>query len=120
MEPILTNPHAKASNPNSKLTHWCFTAWPEDEGAFIDFASWDGCYYGIYQLEKCPDTGKLHFQGFASFNPQKRRKQIVDLLAPYKCHVEGARNPYKAARYCEKEDTRLPGTAVTNYCTLWS
>lgn len=50
--------------------HWCFTWYPnenldgeEAEPDVIDPSEWPHIRYAIWQLEQCPDTGRIHYQG---------------------------------------------------------
>lgn len=50
--------HIQASAEGVEI-NLAYTEWPLDEPAF----HWP-CSYLVAQLERCPDTGKLHWQGF--------------------------------------------------------
>ncbi len=107
-----------------KSRNWCFTYFPQNEGD-SDYENdrethlnqmdmyWSNyivkafnCAVG--QIEKCPDTGRLHFQGYGechavSFNTIRNKL--------HRCHVE----PRKGSRldaiaYCIKDDTRDTGS----------
>lgn len=56
------------------------------------------------QLEKCPDTGKLHFQGMAK-TPQVRLSALSRIFGS-KNHFEKARNVNELTQYVHKEETR--------------
>lgn len=62
--------------------------------------------YAIYQREKCPSTGKLHWQGFVRFHSRKRFTTVKKIFGPG-VHLEFARCVDKAIAYCCKEDTRV-------------
>nr|UBJ25923.1 putative replication-associated protein [Red panda circovirus 4] len=66
--------------------------------------------YLVYQLEVAPSTGKLHVQGAARFSATTRMAAILQGLDPMKPHLEPARNWNLLKTYCQKEDTRVPGT----------
>lgn len=88
--------------------HWCFTSYlPILEQKFDDKV----VRYCVYQQEKCPDTGKLHFQGYIEFFDCLRRGQVKKILGP--CHLEirqGSRT--EAREYCRKPQTQIEGTLI--------
>lgn len=66
---------------------------------------------GVFQIEKAPDTGRLHLQGMGQYaNPRhwstvvKALSNINGLAAP---HVERCRNVRALVEYCQKSDTRV-------------
>lgn len=67
--------------------------------------------YATYQPEVCPKTGRVHWQWMLVFQKRKRWTAVCQLLAPD--HVEICRDPAKARMYCQKTDTRVPGTNYT-------
>ena len=62
--------------------------------------------YSIYQKEKCPTTGRLHWQGFIRFNTRKRFNSVKNLLGQ-DVHIEYARSVKHCIEYCSKSDTRV-------------
>lgn len=62
--------------------------------------------YLVYQREKCPDSGREHWQFFVVFKTKRRFKGVKTLLSE-KVHIEIARCPEKADAYCRKEETRV-------------
>lgn len=95
----------------SKMAHrFRFTDFPRAEkGEKIEF---DGKWmqYLVYQLEKCPDTGKLHYQGFLYMIRKMRYntvlKRLGGHLALFHCDATAAEN----ISYATKADTRVDGT----------
>ena len=64
--------------------------------------------YCVFQKEKCPDTGKKHFQGYAVFGNAIRRKGAQKVLGIGKSHMEIAKGTNKQNfKYCTKEETRV-------------
>lgn len=63
--------------------------------------------YMGYGKEKCPKTGKKHWQGMCIFNKKRSFKSAKKLLQKYcgnKCHVEMMRSTInKNLKYCKKE-----------------
>lgn len=66
--------------------------------------------YLVYQRERCPDTGKEHWQGYVEFHKTMRIKGAQEALKIPKAHMEKRRGTRDEARnYCMKEDSRLWG-----------
>lgn len=66
--------------------------------------------YCIAQVEQCPDTGRLHVQGYIEYDAPRRGRGLQRLLADDTAHYEprnGTR--VQAANYCRKPDTRVWG-----------
>jgi len=103
----------------AKVRHWCFTAYslPEPDGSgfsvpdtHIDFV------YCVYQAEQCPDTGRLHYQGYIEFKKQKTMSQVKALCTDNTMHLESRKGTRQEARaYCMKEDTRYPGAEFLEF-----
>lgn len=70
----------------------------------------DGSFvYAVFQEEKCPDTARLHLQGFICFNGQWSLSKIKQYFGTG-IHVERTRGSHKqASDYCKKSDTRESG-----------
>ena len=64
-----------------------------------------------FQIEKGPETGKLHFQGFISLNKKKRAKQIGQSLnsQAYGIQFFPAYDENALIKYSTKADTRVQG-----------
>lgn len=60
-----------------------------------------------YQLEQCPNTGRLHLQFAISFLNARTLSGVQHFIGDHACHLESARNPTDAHAYCNKEETRL-------------
>lgn len=98
---------------------YCFTLFfdDEEEAAFLavipedHFPLTHGLKYVIYQLERCPTTHRLHWQGYIKFsNPVSLQyiKQHFPILQT--AHMEKRRGSDAEARdYCAKENTRELG-----------
>lgn len=57
----------------------------------------------LFQLEKCPSTGKLHWQGMIYFANGRTFEHVRNLLPGF--HIEKAKKPAALKRYCSKVDT---------------
>jgi len=64
----------------------------------------------VCQKEKCPDTDKEHYQGFATFKTPSRLAKVKEVLGCDSAHIEKAKGtPLQAWEYCTKEETRIDG-----------
>lgn len=102
----------------SKYREWVFTIFsPHVINRGIDF--WKRCKqksikYGIVQLEKCPDTNRLHLQGYMECKGPRNMRSVLSFLniTSRDGHVERRRGTRQQARdYCCKDETRVPGTS---------
>jgi hypothetical protein len=120
-----TNPTPESENSNEstgrgKYVHaWCFT-WNlgnAESSGLDDLNSWHQLAgfqalatsesRGVAQLEKAPETGQLHIQGYIEF---KVRKRLLSLKRAFgsRVHWEARRGPREAAvKYCNKEESRV-------------
>lgn len=63
--------------------------------------------YLAVQRERCPDTGRAHWQGYAELSRQARLGRVKELLEDEAAHVERRRGTAReASEYCQKADTR--------------
>jgi hypothetical protein len=91
----------------SQATRWCFTEfalennpqdWDKDN---IEYCSW--------QEEKCPESGRNHYQGFLILKKKARLTQVKTAYSE-SAHWEVMRRSIKANEfYCGKEETRVAG-----------
>ncbi|AYP28691.1 MAG: putative viral replication protein [Cressdnaviricota sp.] len=99
---------------NGQYRHWCYTFYPDSklepvnmkhpEMGFIEF-----CRFCTAQLEKCPETGRYHFQGYFECNDKKTlaaMKKIDGLKGAHWSVRAGTQE--QAIDYCHKEDSRVP------------
>jgi hypothetical protein len=67
------------------------------------------CQFIIFQKEKCPESGKEHFQGFVQLKGRKRFNAVKELFGP-RVHLERRKGPVKKAiAYCSKDESRVDG-----------
>jgi len=92
----------------AQLKHFCFTVYqdnvPEDWTPAKEF-----CSYIVFQWEKCPETNRVHAQGYIELKKKTRFLKIKrSVLKTDTAHIEKRRgSAIQAAEYCKKEDTRL-------------
>ena len=87
----------------SKNRHFTFTSFEE----ILPEQRFSGYTYLIYQKEKCPSTGKLHYQGAISFPNPRSISGVRKEYTPI--HIEIANHVAKARNYCRKSETRVDG-----------
>ena len=64
----------------------------------------------IYQYEVCPETSRVHAQGYVQFTKQLTRNQVKKYFDSTTIHLEPRKGSHEeAVAYCSKEDTRLEG-----------
>lgn len=86
--------------------YWAFTLYPDTFGLWVPHLP-EGAAYIKGQLEECPSTKRLHWQGLIYFKERVRRTLLNELLP--KVHVELTRSD-AIENYVEKEKTAIPGT----------
>ncbi|AUM61711.1 Rep [uncultured virus] len=93
------------------LRHWCITVF-DIENFYVDLDQdqWKDIRYLVYQIEKCPDTGKEHIQGYVEFKKLIRMAGVKKLFNDKTMHLEKRRGTRDEARaYCMKEESRVKG-----------
>lgn len=84
----------------------CFTSFNEVAPVFDE----ESMAYMIYQQEKAPTTGKLHWQGYVEFKEQTTTKNAKRFLGD-STHLEARKGSQEQAiNYCKKSDTAVPDT----------
>lgn len=85
-----------------RMRNFCFAH-------FGDEPQWDEkvMTYLVYQLEKCPSTEKLHYQGYCELRNQRTPKGVAKYFPgkEVKCQVRKG-TAQQAAAYCKKEESR--------------
>lgn len=76
--------------------HFVFTAYQEEK---IGLADW--MTYIIAGREKCPTTGRMHWQGHLITQRKMRVNAVRELMKPH--YLDVSRSPVDSRRYC-KED----------------
>lgn len=83
---------------------WCVTSYKESVQLGkeeVECAMW--------QREKCPTSGRLHFQMFILFKKKKRMNGVKTYLDDKAAHCEVAHDWDASWKYCSKESTREEG-----------
>lgn len=91
--------------------NWCWTLHDPTElevGKLI--ADHDGISYIVWQEETCPDTGRIHLQGYVQFQEKARLAKAKKILLGdknHRVHMESAKGtPDENKTYCTKEGGR--------------
>jgi len=114
-----------------KTTRWAFTAFEQQWKLFEKMPREIGAWG--WQLEKCPDTGKLHYQGYLRTIGQHRFKgepgpqsvpaDSLRRLLPG-VHITAAANWQKLINYCKKKESKVEGHEpvheVSTFPTMYS
>jgi len=96
---------------NGPVRHWCFTSFADR----LVFGSLVSGY--AYQQEKCPQSARVHWQGYIEFNRGVRMSQAKLQLGDQSVHLErrnGTRE--QAIAYATKIETRIAGPWVSGSC----
>jgi len=86
------------------FTNVCFTAFQEPEPLYDpNFVA-----YITYQRERCPESGRLHWQGYCECHRGQRISTIQSFLGIPGAHIERRRGDQTAAiEYCQKAESRV-------------
>lgn len=80
----------------------------EHEEKFLSLFDNEQLMGWMFQLERCPNTQRLHYQGFFLFQNARAFNVVRDLVAPH--HVEKmAGRVSQNIIYCGKEESRVAG-----------
>lgn len=94
-----------ADMSQARARNWCFTDFSLNDPSFDS----ESMHYLKYQVELCPDTDRLHIQGYVQFKEQVRFNGAKAKISPT-AHIEVARGtPQENAEYCGKEESRVMG-----------
>lgn len=102
-------PETKRDNARK---HWFWTEFVEEDN-HEEYIKRLGpvCQEYVFQLEKCPSSGKLHYQGTMILKKKSRLKAVKTLLGPT-AHLEPTKCGEEAKQYCQKTETRVAGPWV--------
>lgn len=101
---------------NSKSTWWSIVCFNTGEQEFLAKGVYPEFVNKVYGgLEKCPDTGRTHFQGAVQCRSQQRWSAIKKMLP--KANISPARSVEALKKYVMKEATSLGHKAITTNAT---
>lgn len=108
------------SNPKSMQgKSWTFTKFSDTDWLWSP-DNLDELEYAVWQLEECPETGRLHYQGYLRLKNNAWQKRVqTHFLCDASCHVEIAKgNAHQNTEYCTKEGRKdgpwIVGVAPTS------
>jgi len=102
------NPGEDVENKRNMYARWMFTWYPEGAD-YRPQGLPQGVEYMIFQEEICPETGRLHLQGYLRFKDRTRFQAVRKLLDPSMTgiHLQWAKKPELACiRYCSKKKSQ--------------
>ena len=99
---------------NQRSRAWCVTLFKDElsveNWALLGAEAFGGAKYSVRQLERAPETGKLHIQGFCYFENAKTFSSMKKLFSAT-AHLETSKGtPEQNKVYCTKLDSRVEGT----------
>lgn len=101
--------HAESFCYMSKCKNWCFTAFKYERlREIIGEEVPEGVSYIVGQVESCPETGRLHVQGFVQFVKRRSMRQVKQFFGddnPRLKAIDGTAEENRT--YCTKEETRI-------------
>lgn len=103
----MSKPKQKKFYP--KFKRFVFTGWNVEQELNYDS---EYIHYLVYQLERCPDTGRLHYQGYCELEKEggQRLKWIKTYFKDEKMHIESAHGTGdQCTAYCTKLESRVDG-----------
>lgn len=112
---------------NSRKRGWVFTSWDVSTTQKVGLLNLTklGARYVQFQMEKCPETGKKHFQGWVYWTHPKTFSATRTLIkgsrvdhAPYIKEMKGS--PEDCQIYCSKGRTRIDGPWEAGEVPVWS
>lgn len=105
----------KVSKKSALARKWIATIYRFNDGRVVDETTrldWnllsEHVRFLTYQVEKCPESGRLHLQCYMEIRKQVRRKRFLEIF-DYKGYCDPAYFPDGAAEYPHKEDSRIAG-----------
>ena len=105
----------ESTNSSGKARSWCFTVF-KFNNEVIEDPLWTGreipptLQHCVYQVEKCPTTGKLHLQGLLTVKNPLTMTGVKKLLNDPSAHLEIRKGSFEeAAAYCKKSKTKVRG-----------
>lgn len=96
----------------SRLRNGHFTYFPQsfEDLTVLDYTLWPHCKYLVYQTEMCPDTGRIHYQGYAEFDQPMTLGQLRALDGIPNAHWEPrGGTAAQGKEYCTKPESRIDG-----------
>lgn len=94
----------------SAAKHWTWTLHIDGNTPAPEYKP-DAMEYMCYQRERCPTTGREHYQGYVCFSRKQRLNGAKRHLGANTAHMEISRgSPSQNREYCSKPDTAIAGS----------
>lgn len=104
--PTTMNQNPPQQSNNSVLRNWVFTSFADY--FILDEKHHNVIRYCVWQKEKCPNTGRTHFQGYIELNKAVRMSGVKKIIG--EAHIEPRKGTRDQARnYCMKQESRVEG-----------
>lgn len=99
------------SSLKGRYPRWAFTLHVKDENEKLDIDE-SLCQFFCYQLERCPTTGRLHYQGYLECKSKSSRDRVkTRILRSERAHVDIAKGTAQQnLDYCSKSETSIKDT----------
>lgn len=96
--------------------NWCFTIHENHKGNPHDLKEWDKVSYVVFQHEVCPETKRVHWQGYVELTTPQRLSALVKRCPG---HYERRRGTAEQASiYCKKDESRVAGSEFFEHGVL--
>lgn len=88
----------------NRAKYWLFTSFQE----FIYVSQHDDVSYFITQLERCPDTGRIHWQGYLELKIKSRYSKVQQIIEDPGANCRQRKGTAaKNKQYCSKDDSAV-------------
>lgn len=95
-----------------QFRHWCFTSFEIQAPVY----SSEIMTKLMYQKERCPTSGTIHWQGFVTMKMKCTLKKMKELFGD-RVHFEGCRGNYESnVRYCSKSESCIEPPVYNGDC----
>nr|QXP07676.1 MAG: replication associated protein [Arizlama virus] len=99
-----------AQNKRSRAWAWTIVRRDEDDGLLPQLPVFkDIVIYYKYQLERCPETGRLHYQGCCRLKESVTMSTVKLAIGVPHAHLEIAKSWKDLVVYCGKAESRVDG-----------
>lgn len=92
---------------NGEANDAVFATWGEQ--CLTDFWATGKMRFCVGQIERCPDTGRIHLQFMCSLKNPSGLQAVKRVLKSDTVHLEVVKDLLRSINYCSKEDTRVCG-----------
>lgn len=94
-----------------KSRRWCFTVWKDycvDLYSILhDLYEKKSILYYVFQVEKCPETSRLHYQGYCELSKVQRMSWLKKNIGDKHHYLIPNGDAMSNVNYCTKESSRV-------------